>query len=170
MSDEHPAHTSTSRRMAPPVAKGRLATVEVTIIVQQTTEVLFTFLADQRNRRLIIPSAWSDFIVTTPRSRGVGARAAYTYRLPWRNYPMTVETVALEPPALLTERVVGAGTAFEIQWQLEPLDEQQTRVTLRSRYVPAGGAIGFLWDALVSRRLLRQSYRQELVRLKREVE
>jgi len=170
MGDKEPVPLSPGRRVAPPVARGRLVTLEVNVTIRQEARTIFAFLADQRNRRLILPADWTDFRVITPYSRGVGARALFILRLPWRNAPVTVEMLALEEPVRLVERAVGAQMAFDILWSLEPVGGGMTRVTLRSSYVPAGGVLGLLLDRLVTRRLLRRDYRQELVRLKREVE
>lgn len=124
-------------------------------------DALFAFVADMSNnprwQRGQVACTW-----TSPPPIGVGSTYDQHARFLGRDLVSSFEVLEFEPERRIRIRTVGSGMVMDITREVEPLDDDRSRVRATIRGGPTG--VARLLDPL-TRRMVQRSVRGDYARL-----
>lgn len=127
-----------------------MPTVEESVIIAQSPQVVFDFLAKPANLPVYDSSITSSEQVGDG-PVGVGTRVRGTSKVMGRSFDWTTEVTEFDPPRRMVYRAVEGKLEFTVAFTTEPADGG-TRVTQRIDAASGlGGIFGKLADPLVER-------------------
>ncbi len=108
------------------------------IIINRSSQEVFTFLNDQRNHATLNPHNFREFQVTSPQPVGRGAKARFILKTGSFTEPVQLQVTTSQPPTLLIEEGRLKQGGFRAIWQLSAVAPNQTKVELTTEYQTGG--------------------------------